>query len=268
MSASPPHNVFSPPPPPFGSGRSRRSREARRPSANDELLQQLRRYVAGEIDEDLLLPYILASARVVAWDSMKRLPPSAVYDEVTATLYQRTATMMRKINRDMDPLQIQQWIYRNFQGAVADAGREADVLSKRKRAQVNRWKDLCEEFTRQNGRAPTMSEQEALARQVVPKRMLSSNGRAEVGMIIQNPSSVPMDDLASQAAPGSEDDELDRIETEERTDALHLAAFHLEDDKLYAAFVKLVTKGRSTEGSIRPDLAASLRDALLELGAA
>lgn len=231
--------------------------------ASDRLLDALFRYVRNEINEGELLPYIMESAEWVARGAVRTLPPFAHYEEVLSALNQRTVGILRKIDRTMDPLQIQKWIYRNFQGAVQDAGREADIIPIRKRKEINRWKHLCDEFTAEHGRDPTPKEQEELAAQVVPPRTLHVNGRTEIDMIMNVPKHVPMDVLSTASYEMEEDG---RFDTEEMEQALHIAAANMEDDGLFASFVKLVVNGEITEDTIRADLAATLHDALLQLG--
>jgi hypothetical protein len=241
--------------------------------AAERLLDAVRAWRAGTLSEDGLFFALLVTARARAAESLPGMPPWVVRTDVEAELFARAQAISSQADPRLDVLQIYRWIHESFSFALLDFRRSQDPLPKRKRDQRNRLDAAVEALEEEAGRPATASERYAIARGLVPAAMaVGASGHQEVLLLVQPPTSVRFDldevegaPWGGEPEPAGSDQEPDdpgaavhvgALDADRRTQAVHVAAALLDDDRLFADFSRCVAR------RVQPEEAAALVAAL------
>jgi hypothetical protein len=231
--------------------------------ASDELLDALVQF-KEDVDFDALTPRVMEAARAKAVVAARKMPAHLEIDELVSALYMCIVSRLRELDPNMDPPQMMSYIYKLFDFALRDMGRDNDFLPKRTRTRANKFEAMREDYRARRGAEPSRAEQIEMAKQCLgPRQIVGKSAESLIGLLVDGIQHV---ELGEADAITVDDGLADRVDMTDREQAVHIAIANVADHKIHAELTEWIVTGNTTELSIRASISAALGEEIRKLG--
>lgn len=205
----------------------------------------------------------LAAAKAFAARKVRSLPPEVTADDLFSYLSEQVLTSLRLLDRSMEPHQMLAWIFDRFRYAVADAGRDADPLSRRLRTRVKDAQEKLRARETELRRELTAAERDEIAASALGERQIKgSNASTLIQLVSLGISKVAFDEAC--VAPVEAGD--DTVAQAHLFQAIHIAGADVADDNVFADFATAVATNNVSNRGISAAMRVALADGLRQLG--